>query len=80
MNDTLSRAFYYDYADAIMPIIHPYLRTGAANVCSTCGHSLTDNAHGFDQNDGYITEDGKLILHGTCTYCKVCRGATEGGK
>lgn len=44
------------------------------DYCDICGHSLEDNPHGFDQNDGYIDEEGKLILYGTCTYCKVCRG------
>jgi len=45
------------------------------DCCDTCGHSLVGNSHGFDQNDGYLDEEGNLVLYGTCTYCKVCRGA-----
>lgn len=41
--------------------------------CDICKHSLYDNDHGFDQNDGYIDETGKLVTYGTCTYCKDCR-------
>ena len=40
--------------------------------CEICGHSMFNNLHGFDQNDGFINEKGELVLYGTCTYCKIC--------
>lgn len=46
--------------------------------CSSCGHSLRDNQHGFDQNDAYLEDDStseagyKLVHSGRCTYCKYC--------
>lgn len=46
--------------------------------CPDCGHSLENNSHGFDQNDGYLEDDPmsesgyKLIHSGRCTYCKEC--------
>lgn len=42
-------------------------------ICPTCHHSMENNQHGFDQNDGHM-EGEKLILSGRCTYCKICRG------
>jgi hypothetical protein len=41
-------------------------------ICKMCGHTLTDNIHGFDQNDGYIDSIGDFVHNGTCTYCKIC--------
>lgn len=41
------------------------------HICTLCGHTLKNNKHGFDQNDGYLQGD-KLIHNGTCTYCKFC--------
>lgn len=39
--------------------------------CDMCGHSLTNNNHGFDQNDGHM--DGEKLVHsGSCTYCRIC--------
>ena len=45
--------------------------TLAAETCEICEDSLDGNSHGFDQNDGYMDGD-KLILYGTCTYCRIC--------
>lgn len=39
--------------------------------CELCGHDLTDNSHGIDQNDLYYVED-TLKHSGHCTYCLVC--------
>ena len=41
--------------------------------CKLCGHSTEDNAHGFDQSDADVDEDGNLIHSGSCIYCKECR-------
>lgn len=43
-------------------------------ICNLCHHSLVDNSHGFDQNDGYM-DGNKLVHSGACTYCKVCNPA-----
>jgi hypothetical protein len=44
------------------------------NTCPNCGHSLTDNNHGPDQNDfEYDFENDTLIHRGSCTYCKECQ-------
>jgi hypothetical protein len=40
-------------------------------MCPDCGHSLENNKHGFDQNDGCMDGD-KLIHSGRCTYCRFC--------
>lgn len=40
-------------------------------MCKLCGHSLVDNAHGFDQNDGAMYGN-KFVHSGHCTYCVVC--------
>jgi len=40
-------------------------------TCKNCGHSLTNNSHGPDQNDMYMDGD-RLCFTGTCTYCKEC--------
>ena len=42
--------------------------------CDICHHTLDNNRHGLDQNDGYIDDEGNLILYGTCTYCGFCNG------
>lgn len=42
------------------------------NKCDICNHSLENNNHGFDQNDGYMNENDELVLYGTCTYRKIC--------
>lgn len=39
--------------------------------CPDCHHSLKENNHGFDQNDGWIEGD-KLVHSGSCTYCRIC--------
>lgn len=46
---------------------------GESAICNLCGHSLDGNAHGFDQNDADIDDDGNLFHSGRCTYCKKCR-------
>lgn len=46
---------------------------GMSGECKLCGHSLDGNAHGFDQNDADIDDDGNLVHSGRCTYCKKCR-------
>jgi len=50
---------------------HALLEATVENKCSLCGHSLKDNLHGFDQNDGVMQGD-RLVHTGTCTYCKFC--------
>lgn len=46
-------------------------RASAPRLCGLCSHSLLNNEHGFDQNDGYM--DGDNLIHGgRCTYCRVC--------
>lgn len=45
--------------------------------CLMCKHSLENNMHGFDQNDAYLDENGKLVHSGRCTYCKICRSQGE---
>jgi hypothetical protein len=47
------------------------LRAKVQNFCPSCMHSLINNQHGFDQNDGHMEGD-KLIHSGKCTYCKKC--------
>ena len=42
-----------------------------SNMCGWCGHSLENNSHGFDQNDGWMEGD-KLVHSGQCTYCRDC--------
>jgi ferredoxin len=48
------------------------------DACPDCKHSLEDNMHGFDQNDGWLEEDSfsptgyRLVHSGRCTYCKEC--------
>lgn len=51
-------------AARLVPSEHP-------PICISCGHSLDDNNHGFDQNDGYLDGD-KLVHSGSCTYCRDC--------
>ena len=46
-------------------------------VCGLCKHSLEDNAHGFDQDDGYMDERGKFVHSGFCKYCVVCTPALK---
>lgn len=41
-------------------------------LCPDCKHSLEDNNHGFDQNDGFLDENGELVHSGRCTYCRIC--------
>ncbi len=40
-------------------------------ICAACGHSLTDNLHGPDQND-YEWHGEELVHTGRCTYCAEC--------
>ncbi len=47
------------------------LDQAALSICPDCHHSLKDNSHGFDQNDG-VMEGDKLIHSGRCTYCRIC--------
>lgn len=45
-----------------------------SGACNGCGHSLENNMHGFDQNDGWLDGD-RLVHSGRCTYCKICNPA-----
>ncbi len=43
------------------------------SICKSCGHTLTDNRHGPDQNDFvYDAVTDKFCHTGRCTYCKLC--------
>lgn len=54
------------------PIAEP-AAPSAEPVCRDCGHSMVNNSHGFDQNDGWLDETETKIIHsGRCTYCRVC--------
>ena len=60
------------YIDRVPGGIHPDDDLTFNNRCNLCGHSLTDNEHGFDQNDAWM--DGEKLVHsGLCTYCKACQ-------
>lgn len=41
------------------------------DMCNLCHHTLTNNSHGFDQNDAWLNGD-ELVHSGFCTYCRVC--------
>jgi len=56
--------------DDFIRVINEFIQK-AISVCSHCKHDLTDNQHGFDQNDGWIEGDN-LVHSGVCTYCHLC--------
>lgn len=46
-------------------------------TCNFCGHELTNNLHGVDQDDFRLRANGSYEHSGRCAYCKECNPAMK---
>lgn len=46
--------------------------TGVSENCEHCGHTLTENEHGMQDEDVYRNQDNELTHCGTCSGCVIC--------